>query len=411
MENSQKNAKNFNCRFCHFNTCKMSNYTKHIMTSKHKNMLKMKEKIPKINEENIPHDNKMLNSEKHVPTALPCYGNRTKKFQQNAEEIIHGIPHDLCCEENNQKITLWSGNDLHTKKMPLHVKKYCCKICDFNSNKNRNYNMHLLTLKHAKNVEKMPEKNATPLFSCSICNKIYNSRNSLWYHEKKCKNTCDFKKSNNDIKLLTTFVVDVVKQNQEFQKLIVEQNKQLIEQSKTINYNTNNNCNNTINNKFNLQVFLNDKCKDALSITEFIDSLKISFQDLENVGALGYVEGISKIFVKGLKQLDVYKRPIHCSDLKRETMYIKEQNNWEKDSEDKDKLKMVIKNIAHKNTKVIPFWRDANPSCLNSESKQNDQYMKILYESMGPCNEVEDNVNYEKIIHNVAKEVVIDKKI
>jgi hypothetical protein len=411
MEKFQKNAKKFNCDFCDFYTCKLSNYNKHILTSKHKKMEILQEKIPKINNVCISHDNNMTIIDNNNEVSLPCVGNRTKKFQKNAEENTNEETHETCSKENSQEKSLCCGNDFFPKKMPLHIKKYSCQMCDFNSNKIRNYNMHLLTLKHLKNVEKMPEKNATPLYSCLTCNKIYNSRNSLWYHEKKCKSTYALEASNNDVKMLTTFVVDVVKQNQEFQKMIVEQNKQLIEQSKTINYNTNNNCNNTINNKFNLQVFLNDKCKDALSITEFIDSLKISFQDLENVGSLGYVEGISKIFVKGLKQLDVYKRPIHCSDLKRETMYIKEQNNWEKDSEDKDKLKMVIKNIAHKNTKVIPFWRDANPSCLNSESKQNDQYMKILYESMGPCNELEDNVNYEKIIHNVAKEVIIDKKI
>ena len=169
---------------------------------------------------------------------------------------------------------------------------------------------------------------------------------------------------------MTNLVFDIVKQNQEFQKLISEQGKQLIEISKN-NSITNNNCiNNTINNKFNLQVFLNDKCKDALNITEFIESLKITFNDLENVGALGYVEGISKIFMKGLNQLDIYKRHIHCSDLKRETMYIKEQNTWERDNEDKNKLKMVIKNIAHKNTKVIPFWRDANPDSSDINSKK-----------------------------------------
>jgi hypothetical protein len=283
-----------------------------------------------------------------------------------------------------------------------------------------------MTAKHinSKNGNVLATKKHQCTYNCILCSKTFNDRSGLWRHKKKCNYIAPLQSENkisddifshdisfNDVKILTNLVFDIVKQNQEFKKLISEQGKQLVEISKNSNI-TNNNCiNNTINNKFNLQVFLNDKCKDALNITEFIDSLKITYNDLENVGSLGYVEGISKIFMKGLNQLDIYKRPIHCSDLKRETMYIKEQNTWERDNEDKNKLKMVIKNIAHKNTKVIPFWRDANPEAIDINSKKNDQYMKILYESMGPCNNEEDDANYNKIIKKIAKEVTIDKNI
>ena len=303
---------------------------------------------------------------------------------------------------------------MNVPKIPKNTTIYICDNCKYKTGNKKDFNKHLSTRKHLKIcagsiVEVLEEKNPQK-FDCK-CGKEFLTHGGLWKHRKKCvpkaymvlEGTECQDISNNEIKVLTSLVMDVVKQNQEL-------TKQMIELSKTSIITNNNNCNNnTINNKFNLQVFLNEKCKDALNISEFIDSLKISFHDLENVGTLGFVEGISKIFLKGLKQLDITKRPIHCSDLKRETMYIKEQNIWEKDSEDKNKLKMVIKNIAHKNTKVIPFWRDANPSCKDSQSKKNDQYMKILYESMGPCNHEEDNMNYDKIIKKLAKEVTIDK--
>jgi hypothetical protein len=305
---------------------------------------------------------------------------------------------------------------MNVPKIPKNTNIYICDNCKYKTANKKDFNKHLSTRKHLKLgsgsiVEVLEEKNPKK-FDCK-CGKEFLTHGGFWKHSKKCVPKAymvlegnDYQDiSNNEIKVLTSLVMDVVKQNQEL-------TKQMIELSKTSIITNNNNCNNnTINNKFNLQVFLNEKCKDALNISEFIDSLKISFHDLENVGTLGFVEGISKIFLKGLKQLDITKRPIHCSDLKRETMYIKEQNIWEKDSEDKNKLKMVIKNIAHKNTKVIPFWRDANPTCKDSQSKKNDQYMKILYESMGPCNEEEDNMNYDKIIKKLAKEVTIDKNV
>jgi transketolase len=157
-------------------------------------------------------------------------------------------------------------------------------------------------------------------------------------------------------------------------------------------------------------VFLNEKCKDALNITDFVNSLNISLSDLENVGEYGFVDGISKIFVKGLKSLDLYKRPIHCSDLKRETMHVKEQSGWEKDNENKDKLKKIVKMIAHKNMMKINDWKEKYPQYKNSDSKKNDQYLKILISSSGAYSKADEETDYNKIIRNLAKEVIIDKK-
>ena len=197
----------------------------------------------------------------------------------------------------------------------------------------------------------------------------------------------------------------------------MEQNKQIIELSmKTMTLATANNSSqqhinshNTINNRFNLNVFLNEKCKDALNISDFINSLQISMNDVEQVGACGFVEGISKIFVNGLKQLDVYKRPIHCSDMKRETMHVKENNVWEKEDEDKTKIIEAIKTIADKNIKTIPEWKQENPDCRDSASKKSDQYLQIVGQALGACDKTKDKENYHKIIKKVAKEVVIDK--
>ncbi len=176
--------------------------------------------------------------------------------------------------------------------------------------------------------------------------------------------------------------------------------------------NSGNNNNNTINshNKtFNLQVFLNEKCKDAMNIDEFVDSLKLTFTDLERVGELGFVKGISRIFINGLKELDVYKRPIHCSDLKREVIHLKEDGVWSKDNESKDSMKKLVKMIANKNINKIYEWKEAYPSHRYSDDPKNDIYLKFLCESMGAKTREEDIVYYEKVIKNVAKEITIDK--
>jgi hypothetical protein len=170
--------------------------------------------------------------------------------------------------------------------------------------------------------------------------------------------------------------------------------------------------NNTINNnqRFNLNFFLNEKCKDALNISEFIDSLKITLTDLEHVGEVGFVNGISQILVNGLKELDVCKRPIHCSDSKREVMHVKENNVWEKEDETKPKIIQAIRKIADKNIKTIPEWKQENPDCRDSQSKKSDQYLQIVAEATGGHNKETDQDKYEKIIKRIAKETMIDKE-
>ena len=190
--------------------------------------------------------------------------------------------------------------------------------------------------------------------------------------------------------------------------MLIEQNSKIMELTKNTNVITNNNNNNNTN--FNLQMFLNVQCKDALNITEFVDSLQPKIEDLEMTGKLGYVEGISKIFLNGLQGLDINRRPIHCSDQKRETIYIKNNNTWEKENDNRENLKLAIKTITSKNIKQISVWQKENPDCFDSSSKKNDQYLRIVSNSMNGLTPEETQKNYDKIISKLVKEVVIQKE-
>jgi hypothetical protein len=177
----------------------------------------------------------------------------------------------------------------------------------------------------------------------------------------------------------------------------------------THNNNTiNNNCGNT-NKTFNLQVFLNETCKDAINMSDFVDQLQVSISDLETTGKIGYAEGISKVFIKKLDEMNYTDRPIHCSDSKREILYIKENNLWTKDDEQKTNLTRAIKNVANKNIKQISEWQKQHPDFLNPTSKESDKYMKIVLNSMSGSTVEESDKNYEKIVRNVIKKVVIEK--
>jgi hypothetical protein len=252
-----------------------------------------------------------------------------------------------------------------------------------------------------KNNDFYPEKPKT--YECSGCTKFFNDRAGLWRHKKKCEY---IEKSEIDKDEL---IITLLKQNTE---LIKGQQDMIVKLSENgINNNANNSYNttNSHNKAFNLNFFLNETCKEAMNIGEFVDSIKIQLSDLEKVGEAGYIEGISSIIVKNLKQLDVTKRPVHCTDKKRETVYIKDDDKWEKD-EDKSKMHKLIKKVVLKNSKMFPKFRESHPDCTAYYSKFSDQYNKIIYESMGGKGD-NDFEKHEKIIKNVLKEVVVDKNI
>jgi hypothetical protein len=273
-----------------------------------------------------------------------------------------------------------------------------CESCDFNGKKPVDLRRHLATAKHI-NTTLLPKKRATLLCGCG---KIYIHRASLYNHKKKCAGVMASEPdiapaSVPDTITLSNLMLELVKSNADLQKQMLEVCK-------------NSSCiitNNSHNKTFNLQFFLNEQCKDAMNIMEFVDSFKLQFADLEQVGEQGYVEGLSNIIMKKLNEMEVCKRPIHCSDAKRETMYVKDNNVWEKENTTCDKLRKAIKYISKKNSDLIPAWNVHNPLANNFTSPVNDQYLQIVQQAMGGSGEVIHNEN--KIIRKLAKAVLIEK--
>jgi hypothetical protein len=290
-------------------------------------------------------------------------------------------------------------------------KYFVCELCDYSTSRKYNLELHYQSNKHKKliltTINNEPETNLAKLckqYECQNCDKSFNDRAGLWRHKKKCK-----EEKQNEIMNDKELIQYLLKENSEFKQLMIDQNKQMIELAKNSGNNNNNTTNN--NQQFNLNFYLNETCKNAMNIMDFVSQLNVSIKDLEDTGRLGYAEGISKIFINGLKQMNVSDRPIHCSDQKRETLYIKDNNEWNKEGEDKSILTNAIKHVAHKNMKKIPEWTKLHPDFKNSSSKENDRYLKIVSESMSGTTEEEATKNYTKIIKNIVKETVIDKTI
>ena len=288
--------------------------------------------------------------------------------------------------------------------------KLYCETCDYTASRKYNYELHLNSIKHKNNglTTNVPSSlvKISKTYNCQNCEKQFNDRAGLWRHNKKCSQVQDnenYEPKKDDSKK-DDLIDYLIKENQEFKNLILELAKK---DSSVIN---NTNCHNTNNNTFNLNMFLNEKCKDAININDFVDNIKMQLTDLENFGDFGYVEGVSRVLIKNLKELDMYSRPIHCSDLKREVLYIKDNNEWTKESDDKPVLKNMIKQVANKNIKQIQTWKAEYPDCIYSDSKKNDQYMNIVMNSMSGGTSEEQQNNLSQIVKNVTKAVVIDKK-
>jgi hypothetical protein len=305
---------------------------------------------------------------------------------------------------------------LGNKFAAFSPQKYFCELCDYKTSHKSHYDDHLVSSRHSKRKQMEANGNGFAAQSefignvCDLCYKEFSSRSGLWKHKKKCENNAEkticsqIESKTNEIHELKEIMKYLMKENSEMKNMMMK-----VIENGTHNTTNNTNNNNSHNKAFNLNFFLNETCKDAMNIGEFVDSLKLQLSDLEKVGEAGYIEGISSIIVKNLKELDVTKRPVHCTDKKRETVYIKDADKWEKD-EDKSIMHKLIKKVASKNMKMFEKYRDAHPDCLKYHSKYSDQYNKIVYESMGGKGD-NDNEKHEKIIKNVLKEVTIDKNI
>jgi hypothetical protein len=304
------------------------------------------------------------------------------------------------------------------KKTPKKLQYFFCEICDYTSSKKNVFNKHILSLKHKMlvNASKMlvnasnNRLTSNYRFNC-ICGKSYGHDSSYYRHKKICsfvenKIIYDDNIESNYIKNINNdqsdkeLIMLLIKENTEMRHMMM----------KVIENGTHNTTNNTTthtnshNKAFNLNFFLNETCKNAMNITDFVDSIKLQVSDLMEVGELGYVEGISNIIVKNLNNLDETERPIHCTDKKRETFYIKDHDKWEKEDEEKQKIKNTIKTIANKNIRLLPQFREKFPDYSNSSSKISDKYEKIVIESM-----VSDKDKDEKIIKNISKVTSISK--
>jgi hypothetical protein len=291
---------------------------------------------------------------------------------------------------------------MNTSKTSQNViKNIVCDFCNYRTSKQNVMNAHLLTSKHKDTYNtsiNTSKTNDTITHDCK-CGKKYKHRQSLYTHKKKCTIIND----NENIVESSSSVSSEIK---ELKEMIHVQNNHIIELLKNNKPQIINN--NNTNNQFNLNVFLNEDCKDALTMEQFLCTISIELKDLENSQLHGYVDGLSKIIINGLRALELNKRPIHCSDLKREILYIKAGDIWEKDDEQKKNIKKAIKVVEHKTIKKIPEWKTAHPSCLDGTHRDNTTYLKMISQITGGDLEKEEN-NINKIIKNIASEVSIDK--
>jgi len=312
------------------------------------------------------------------------------------------------------------------QKLQKVAKEYVCEKCDYRCSNLFNFNKHCAARKHLELTKLTePTKELNTHHICSHCDKKYTSRVGLWKHLKICKAP---EKENISMVLLDDDVANLpiqnyimklveqnmalAEQNQDFKQTLLDQSNKMLELAQNQNNTTINNNNKTINNtQFNLNVFLQETCKDALNMSDFINSLEINTKSLERTGTHGYVHGISKIFMDGLRKLKVQDRPIHCTDLKREVLYIKDNDTWTKDTEDNKQFKKALATVVHRNMIQIVKWEEENPDTSNPESKTYEFYFEVVRQSLGGGDHDVTARNNDKILKAIAKEVHIDKKV
>jgi hypothetical protein len=366
----EKTSQKYSCEFCDYYTCKKANYIIHCETIKHKN--------------------------------------------------------NATTTDDNGKLATFFDTNI-----------FICEMCSYKTNKKSNYENHCNTQKHAarfnqkssqsietsqKKSQKSSHNKNEKKHMCDNCNKNFNDRAGLWRHKKKCTNIEYENKStitNDENKniVITNLLEHFMKENSELKSFMIQQQTALMEHQNMVitlcknntTHNTNNIYTNSNNKTFNLNMFLNETCKNAMNISDFANSIQLQLSDLEDVGELGYVNGISNIIIKNLKELDITQRPIHCTDAKREILYIKDADKWEKENDKKDKIINFVKNIANKNIKMLNEFKKIYPDCVKYESKKSDHYNKFVIEAMGGSGNNDDE-KYDKIIKKISKEVTIDKE-
>jgi hypothetical protein len=316
-------------------------------------------------------------------------------------------------EKNNTLETL--GNREISKSAP----NFYCENCDYYCNLKSNYKKHLTTEKHIHNMNNVNhttvEDTKIKILNCEVCNKEFMNNSGLWKHKKKCLVLDSKKELTNEVPepdmkppiLTVELFMDLMKQNKELQNCLMESHNKIVELSKnsgTVNTNCNNNNN---NNHFNLNFFLNETCKNAMNIQDFIQSIKLTTSDFETTGRIGFVDGISRIFINELKRLEVERRPLHCTDMKRETVYVKDNDTWEKENLEKKKLKWAINSIAQLNLNQVQQWQQEYPECRENNTVANTRFNEMAMIALGGFGDEQVKKFNDKIVKNVLKEVVV----
>ena len=313
-------------------------------------------------------------------------------------------------------------NHLETEKyLETQSNNFHCSECNFTTLKKSIFDKHNNTLKHLQKINKNTDKPFA--YSCDICHKEYLNRSGLYKHKKSCQvleNKIEF---NNEFReqdekkpeITVELVLDLIKQNKDLiyqnkdlQNCLMESHTKIVELSQnpsTDNHTTNN----TTNQQFNLNVFLNETCKDAMNIQDFVNSLQLTSEDFENTGKVGFIEGITQIIINRMNSVDTTKRPMHCTDAKRETLYIKNDNVWEKEDDKKTKFRKVVNQVANKNLQQLVKWKDEHPDCINLDTPDNIAFRKYYKVALGGDTNEEDDKIFEKIKRNVLKEIVVNK--
>ena len=341
------------------------------------------------------------------------------------------------------------------KKVPKSSNNFICYTCNYITSRESQYNRHLLTAKHKLQQNTTEIQPPDKTYTC-ICGKVYTHRGSLYNHKTNC-NYVNLKSSelNNNVKVIQKPVqydndklekqvehpiidsepdykhmfIELIKQNSDFKSLIIEQSKQLnekdketkdmhnnmmvmqqqlidaVKEGKTINNMTNSNNNNQ---NFNLNFFLNNTCKDAMNMSEFIDNIDVNCNDIEYIGRNGYVNGMTNMILSRIKDLDVTKRPIHCTDLKRETMYIKDNDEWNKDTPDKSHFRKMVKIVAKHNQYQFPIWREKHPGSDDMNSETFEFSLKMIQNILGDVGEEHIKLD-NKVMRNLSKHILVDK--
>ena len=351
------------------------------------------------------------NPQKYYCEACDYYTSDTKDLKKHNATRKHILRTTVTTLET-------SGHGFIANEMNKKLDYHCDK-CNYKCSNKTNYMKHLSTNKHINN------NNVTNKHICDVCNKEYLHRSGYYKHKKICKVLETKPELTNELRepdmkppaITVDLILEVLKQNKELQNFLmaqhnasIEQNNKLVELVKTNAGGTiNTNCNNNNNNQFNLQFFLNETCKNAMNIQDFVNSIQLTTQDFENTGKLGYVDGITKIIINKLSSVDTTSRPMHCTDVKRETLYIKDENVWEKEDDNKTKFKKVITQIANKNLRQLNTWKDEHPDCVHLDTQDNIAFRKYYRVAVGGDTHEDDDKFAEKIKRNVLKEIVVDK--